>query len=76
MKNPFNKENRGEALFYISLVAAVLSLVAAFGVSAGNAYIRWTLNQNFTFLGGWELEALTLGAFGLLFGLTYIQARR
>jgi hypothetical protein len=75
MKNPFNRENRGETLFYISLVAAVLSLVAAFAAAAGNAYVRWTLNQNFTFLGGWEQEALTLGAFGLLFGLAYLNRR-
>ncbi|HVU80199.1 MAG TPA: hypothetical protein VHD37_02435 [Candidatus Paceibacterota bacterium] len=75
MKNPFNKENRGEALFYISLTAAVLSLVAAFAAAAADAYIRWTINQNFTFLGGWEQEALTLGAFGLLFGLAYLSRR-
>jgi hypothetical protein len=53
-----------------SLVAAVsFILVAVLG--GFEIYVRWTLNQNFTFLGGWGFEAITLGAFALLIALLF-----
>jgi hypothetical protein len=38
-------------------------------------YVRWYVNQNFTFLGGWEMEALTLAVFALLIVLLRISER-
>lgn len=55
------------------MVFAKLSVLIAFGFIGFEAYVRWSLNQNFTFLGGWELEALTVSAFGLMFGLNYLN---
>lgn len=57
-------------------IAAVLAVVIVFGLVIAQGYVRWSVNQNFTFLGGNELEALTLAAFGLLFGLAYIHRSR
>ena len=44
----------------------VVTLLVVFGFVAFQAYVRWAINQNFTFLGGFELEALTVGVFALL----------
>ena len=69
----FTREKQGHLLFMLAAVVAVLGVLATFGFIAFEAYIRWSLNQNFTFLGGDELPALTISAFGLLLGLTYIH---
>ena len=69
----FTPEKRGGYLFILSMIVAKISLVVVFGVIAFEGYIRWTVNQNFTLLGGFELEALTICAFALLLGLTYIN---
>ena len=40
-------------------------------VCAADAWVRWAINQNFTFLGGFELEVITVGAFLLLIALIW-----
>ncbi|HVV39112.1 MAG TPA: hypothetical protein VHD31_02180 [Candidatus Paceibacterota bacterium] len=69
----FTHEIRGHVLFIFSFVVVLLAFIAVLGVSIFQGYIRWSLNQNFTLLGGWELEALTASAFALLFGLLYLH---
>ena len=54
----------GPSRFAAALGIALLVVVVA--VSAFEAYVRWYINLNFTSLGGFELEALTIGAFALL----------
>ncbi len=57
---------------WVALAASVLSLVAVLGIAGFQLYVRWKINQNFTFLGGSELEVLTFSAFALTLGLAYI----
>lgn len=59
-----------------SMVAAKLAVLGVFVLVGLETYVRWTLNQNFTFLGGGELEALTYSAFALLLGLNYVSRVR
>lgn len=63
-------------ILFISFVISIFSIVASFGFITYEAYIRWTLNQNFTFVGGNKLEVLIVSAFGLLLGLNYINRSR
>lgn len=53
----------------------VLSTVIIFVLIVLQAYVRWTTNQGFTFLGGSELETLTLATFGLMAVLLYRSHR-
>ena len=60
-------------MFYgFSMLVAVLSLLSTLAFVMAQAYVRWSMNQNFTFLGGNELEVLTFSAFALLLGLNYL----
>ncbi len=54
-------------------LVALVGILTTFGLIGFEAYVRWSINQNFTFLGGDELPALTLASFGLLFGLVYLH---
>lgn len=56
--------------FYV--VSTVISYVAVIKLAALEAYVRWSLNQNFSFLGGFGLEALALLALGQTLGLLYL----
>jgi hypothetical protein len=49
-----------------SSAVAMVSLITVFGFIGLEAYIRWTVNQDFTFVGGYKLEVLTISAFVLL----------
>ena len=56
-------------LVYFVGAVTVLGLITVFGLIVLEAYVRWTTNQNFTFVGGGELGALTVSTFALLYGL-------
>ena len=60
---------------WVSLITAVLSIIAVTGIVAAELYVRWKLNQNFTFLGDNELSALILASFGLILGLSFVHRR-
>jgi hypothetical protein len=62
-------------LTWVSFVVAVLSAVGALGIVAAELYVRWKLNQDFTFLGGESLPALIIASFGLLLGLSFVHRR-
>ena len=59
----------------LALVLSVVAILAAFGLIVAQVYVRWSLNQNFTFLGGNVLEALLIAGFGTLLGLIHIKNR-
>ncbi len=63
---------RRDVVQWAALAASVLSLLAVLGIVGFQIYVRWTVNQNFTFLGGSELEVLTASAFALTLGLSYV----
>jgi xanthine/uracil permease len=55
----------------LARLVMIVSFIAVIGLSIAQAYVRWKLNQNFTFLGGGELEVITAGAFALLIVLVW-----
>lgn len=58
-------------IFRFSVTVSLLSLIMILGFICAQTYVRWSINQNFTFLGGSELEILTASTFALLLGLLY-----
>jgi hypothetical protein len=66
------KETKQAAVFYLTFISALLSVLALIGFSGAQAYIRWTTNQNFTFLGESGLLSLAVVATGLLVALSYL----
>ena len=52
--NILTPERRQELVFRLAFTSAVLGLVIVLGVIGGELWVRWTMNQNFAFLGGFE----------------------
>lgn len=71
--NTLTPERRQALVFRLAFISTVLALIIVFAIIGGEVWVRWTMNQNFAFLGGFELEALTLSAFALVFGLAYLH---
>ncbi len=69
-------EKYQSTVFLISLVSAIVMLALALVVSGFEIYVRWTINKDFTFLGGGELAALTVSGTTLLLGLLYAVRSR
>jgi uncharacterized membrane-anchored protein len=67
------KEMKQRLVFWLSFVTAVLSVLALIGFVAAQAYIRWKLNQNFTFLGEAGIPSLAVLVVGLVSALAYIH---
>ena len=59
----------------LALTLSILAIIISFGFIIAQAYVRWSLNQNFTFLGGNVIEALLIAGFGALTGLIHIRNR-
>ncbi|MEK7156311.1 MAG: hypothetical protein AAB790_00715 [Patescibacteria group bacterium] len=57
--------------FYVG--ATVLSFLGVAGIAAFEVYIRWSLNQNFSFLGGDALAGLALLAAAQMIGLVWLS---
>lgn len=69
-----NKEpNRERVTFIMGVIIAAIWMVAVAGLIVAQIYIRWAINQNFTLLGGYELETLTASVFALILGLVYLH---
>lgn len=69
-----NKEyDRERFTFIMGVVIAALWMLLVTGLIIAQIYIRWTINQSFTLLGGFELEALTFSVFALILGLVYLH---
>jgi hypothetical protein len=69
-------EKRQNFLYWLSLGSAISALACVATIGVFQVYIRWKINQEFTFLGGFELEALTISAFALIALLTYLHRSR
>jgi hypothetical protein len=65
-------EKRSQLISSVTSVLAIIAVLAAFGFIIAQAYVRWSLNQNFTFLGGNVIEALLIAGFGTL---AYLRGR-
>lgn len=66
-----NKDKRRRVIHWVAFLAALLSFVTLIVLIGGEVYVRWYVNQNFTFLGGFALEALMLMFTALTLGLLY-----
>jgi hypothetical protein len=66
-----NFEKHERTVYRISMVMSAVASVVILLLIVAQAYVRWFKNQEFTFLGGFELEALTVGTFALLVGLAH-----
>ena len=62
-------------VYKVSFIIAWVSVLVVFGFIVVQSYVRWAINQDFTFLGGLELEALTLGAFALIIARLFAKNR-
>ena len=69
--NTLTPANRELIVFWLALISAVVAVVGAVALVGIEAYVRWTLNKDFTFLGGSSLAALIVSAFVLVTGMVY-----
>lgn len=60
---------------WLALIMAILSALAVVGIVGAELYVRWKLNQNFTFLGGDSLAALIIASVGLILGLAFLHRK-
>ena len=67
------KEKRQNVVYWLSIITFIISLILLLGFVGVQTYVRWKVNQNFSFLGGFELEALTLLVLGQIATLSYIH---
>jgi hypothetical protein len=65
MQKIFSKDS----VHRLAVILSILFFIIVLGLGGVQAYVRWAINQNFTFLGGFELEAITIGVFVLLSAL-------
>ena len=57
--------------FYMG--ATVLTFLGLVGITAFEVYVRWSLNQNFSFLGGDALAGLALLVAAQMLGLVWLS---
>lgn len=62
-------------IYWLAFTLATISWIGVIALIIAEVYVRWFINQNFTFLGGGGLPALIVSTFGLLLGLVYIQRK-
>lgn len=67
------KEKRQNVVYWLSIITFIISAILLFGFIGVQTYVRWKINQNFSFLGGFELEALSLLVLGQIVALSYIH---
>ena len=68
-----NKEKQQDAVYRLSVITFGVSAVLLFGLTVLQAYVRYFLNKDFSFLGGWGLEALALLVLGQIVALSFIH---
>jgi len=69
----FTHEQKEQLVFILSYIVAGVSIIAALALVGLEAYVRWVINKEFTFLGQNSLGALILGSFGLLAALLFVH---
>lgn len=66
-------EARGNFVYRLSAAMAVVFSVALVALIIAEIYVRWTLNQDFSFLGSTGVLGLSILVLGLTLGLIYSQ---
>ncbi len=67
------KETRQQFIFWLAIGTTLLSTLTVFGFIIAQAYIRWTVNMEFSFLGGMVLESLVLLVVAQTIALLYLS---
>lgn len=70
MKN-IPPEKRGQFVFCLAYTTAILSVISVFAITGFEAYVRWSLNKDFSVLGGSSLAALIVASFVLITSMMY-----
>jgi len=68
-----HKEKRQNLVYRLSIITFSVSALILLGLISAQAYVRWALNKDFSFLGGFGLEALALLVFGQIVALSFIH---
>ena len=63
------KETKESLVFWFAVGSATLTFVALVALVAAQMYVRWKLNQNFTFLGEAGIPSLAILLLGQTLGL-------
>jgi hypothetical protein len=67
----FTHEGQARFVQTFSLIISVVSIIGVLALGALEAYVRWNINQEFTFLGEATLPALAIASFGLLAAILF-----
>lgn len=62
-------KQRESVIFWVTFSVATLSFMVFIALIGAEAFARWRINQDFTFLGGYALESLGVLSLGLFLGL-------
>ena len=73
MHHYHTKEGREALVSLFSILSAAISFLGLSVIIVSQMYVRWAINQDFSFLGGNALEALIVSVFGLILGIAYIH---
>lgn len=68
-----NKGRRPDIVYWMTFIAALLSLLGVGVLAVAEVSVRWTMNRDFTFMGSDSFLGLCILALGLTLGLIYSQ---
>ncbi|HJZ10907.1 hypothetical protein A3C20_05030 [Candidatus Kaiserbacteria bacterium RIFCSPHIGHO2_02_FULL_55_25] len=69
------KETKESLVFWFAVASTLLTFVALVALIAAQTYIRWAVNQDFTFLGEAGVPSLSILLLGQILGLLrYVRA--
>lgn len=68
-----NKEKQQGLVYRLSVITFCVSAVSLLLITVLQAYVRYFLNKDFSFLGGWGLEALAFLVLGQIVALSFIH---
>jgi TRAP-type C4-dicarboxylate transport system permease small subunit len=66
-------DRRERLIFRFAFISTAVAMVIVLLLVLAQAFVRYSTNQTFTFLGGNELEVLTASAFLAMLGLAYMH---
>ncbi len=66
------KEYREAFVFWLAAGSSAFSIIAFFALTFAEAYVRWSVNKEFTFLGGFGLVACAFLAAALMAVLAFV----
>ena len=68
-----NKEKRQNLVYRLSIITFIVSALLFVALITAQTYVRWVVNKEFSFLGGFGLEILALLVLGQIIALSFIH---